>query len=211
MSLLVRLQHYFQAIATVGAGADAPQVEPLLADDVATTPLLAAPPGFIRTPILACTPASFLPAAGLPGLSFVTLASDAPLAAVQANLDTNARGFDPAAPPATAEEAAAFRATLTTNRAVTAIRDGHPVAAGMFTPPHSGLAEIVGIATLVPFRGRGIGAALTSEIVRVAFAQGVDTVFLQSDNPVALRLYRRLGFQPVAVRLVAADGGRALA
>jgi len=47
-------------------------------------------------------------------------------------------------------------------------------------------------------RGRGVGAALTSEAVRLAQAAGARTVDLTSrpSREAANRLYQRLGFQP---------------
>lgn len=55
---------------------------------------------------------------------------------------------------------------------------------------------------LVCISGLGVLAllgALTSEIVRVAFVHQVDTVILQTNNPVAYRVYQRIGFLPVAM------------
>lgn len=48
------------------------------------------------------------------------------------------------------------------------------------------------------FRGRGIGAALTVRAAKKLFAEGAQRVDLRTDedNATAIRLYRRLGFQP---------------
>jgi ribosomal protein S18 acetylase RimI-like enzyme len=152
-----------------------------------------------RTEILACTPATYRPAAAVPDLSFVMLSSASSLPAIQEGLDANAQGFDPAAPPATEAEASAFRDQLVTGRAFTAKLHDRPVGAGMFIPPIDGIAELAGITTLVPYRGRGIAAALTSEIMRVAFSYGVDTLLLSADNDRAYRVYQRVGFRPTAI------------
>jgi ribosomal protein S18 acetylase RimI-like enzyme len=204
MNLIARLQAYFRAAAANQHNGSAPVVGPFLPTDPALTSTADLPTG-VGTPILACTPATLRPAPGVSGLGFVVLSSESSLAAVQEGLDTNARGFDPAAAPATEAEARAFRADLIANRAFTATLDGQPVAAGMFTPPIDGIAELAGITTLTPYRGRGIGAALTSEIARVAFAHGVDTAILTTDNPVAYRVYQRIGFQPVAILIADRD------
>jgi ribosomal protein S18 acetylase RimI-like enzyme len=153
-------------------------------------------PGATETLILACTQATFHPVPPLPGLHFVVLTRHSPLTTVQEGLDTNARGFDPMAAPATATEAEAFRRDLITNCAFTARLDDAPAAAGMFTPPTQGIAEVVGLTTLPSYRRRGIAAALTSEIVRVAFEHGVDIAILRTDNPIAYRIYTRIGFAP---------------
>jgi ribosomal protein S18 acetylase RimI-like enzyme len=194
MNLIDRLQTYYNSIAVSQPDSRAPIVKPLPPAD----PTLALTPEFLRIAIFACTPATFRPAPGVPGLEFVVLSDQSSLAEIQEGLDANALGFDPAAALATAAEALAFRAELIASRAFTAKLGGQPVGAGMFTPPFGGIAELAGIATLAPYRGRGIGAATTSEIARVAFAHGVDTAILRTDNPVAFRVYRRVGFRPVA-------------
>jgi ribosomal protein S18 acetylase RimI-like enzyme len=197
MNLVARLQAYFLTIAANQHDGSIPSIGPHPSPD----PLLTPPADlstFIRTIILACTPATFCPAANVPGLSFSVLSSQSTLAEVQEGLDANARGFDPAAAPATEADAEAFRADLIANRAFTAKLNGQPAGAGMFTPPIDGIAELVGITTLAPYRGRGIGAAVTSEIVRVAFMHGVDVAILRADNLIAYRVYQRVGFRAVA-------------
>ena len=194
VTLMARLQRYFEAVAAIAPGQPVPTVAPALSGDVPA----GAPPSARRTPLLACTLETLRPAARVAGVEILILSDQSPLNDVLANLDTNARGFDPAAPPTTIEEAIAFRADLRANRALTATLHGVPVSAGMFTPPMDGLAELVGIATLAPYRGRGIGAMLASELTRAAFDCGVDLAILRTDNPAAERIYRRIGFQVVA-------------
>jgi GNAT superfamily N-acetyltransferase len=196
MDMVARLHAYFQA------------ADPLHTVDVLPITMdgpqhdlqhIANPkPDTLRTQILACVPASFQPAPPLVGLDYVVLTQHSPLATIQEGLDTNARGFDPTAAAATLPEAEAFRKGLVTNCAFTARLNNQPVAAGMFTPPFHGIVEVVGVTTLSAYRRRGIGAALTSEIVQVAFSYGVDTAILSTDNPEAYRIYTRIGFAPVA-------------
>ena len=202
-TLIARLQRYVQTVAATAPGQPVPTVAPAQPGDARDVPA-GTPPSARRTPLLACRLETLRPAARVAGVEVRILSDQSPLDDVLANLDTNARGFDPAAPPATIEEAIAFRAELRTNRAVTATLDGVPVSAGMFTPPLDGIAELVGIATLAPYRGRGIGAMLTSELARAAFDCGVDVAILRTDNPAADRIYRRVGFQVVAA-LIADD------
>lgn len=193
MSMIDRLQAYYDAAANQ-PDRRAPIVGPLA--PAALT--VAVTPEFLRSLVFACTPATFRPAAEVPGLTFVVLSDQSTLAEIQEGLDANALGFDPAAAPATEAEALAFRAELVDSRAFTAKLGGRPVGAGMFNPPLEGVAELAGITTLAPFRGRGIGAAVTSEITRVAFTHGVEIAILGTDNPAAFRVYQRIGFQPVA-------------
>jgi GNAT superfamily N-acetyltransferase len=191
MTLLAHLQAHFDAVAARRGQDSTTTVLPLAAETSIDDAQIA-------TTLLICTPASFRPAAPVPGLRVVVLTSQSPIADIQENMDANERGFDPHSAPISEQAARAFRAELAEGRAFTAKLNGEPVAAGMFIAPIDGIAEPAGIATLVPYRGRGIGGALTSEIVRVAFVMGVHTAILSTDNPVAYRVYRRIGFEPVA-------------
>jgi predicted GNAT family acetyltransferase len=53
-------------------------------------------------------------------------------------------------------------------------------------------------------RGRGYGGAVTTEVSRKARAAGAEEVLLYTDlaNPTTNALYPRLGYRPVADRLV---------
>jgi len=58
--------------------------------------------------------------------------------------------------------------------------------------------RIVDVALLPPFRGRGIGTRLLAPLLAEADAGGLPlTIHVERGNP-AQRLYRRLGFAPVA-------------
>ena len=205
MSLLARLQSYFNAV-NAPQGRPAPVVALLLPDDYARFASAAlATPG--RAPLLACTADQLRLPPAVPGLRFILVAGDAPVADIQVNMDANAQGFDPAAPQTTLAEAEAFRPELERGRALTAMLGTAPVAAGMVTAPVAGIAELAGITTLAAYRGRGIAAALTAELARVAFGLGVDTAILSTDNPVAYRVYVRIGFAPVAALIPADPAG----
>jgi ribosomal protein S18 acetylase RimI-like enzyme len=143
---------------------------------------------------LECTAGALLPVPPIPGLVIETVTAQADLAAIVENLNLNERGFDPDAPPTTIEQAEQFRLGMSESAGFTARLHGVGVGAGMHLAIRDGMTELVGITTLVPYRGRGIGAVLTSAIARRAFDHGADSVFLVTDNPVAQRLYRRLGF-----------------
>lgn len=198
MASIERLQTYFNTNAATHSHSPVPVVEELPQTILLVLDSMAAAGVLARNVILTCTPTTFIATAPVPGLTFMILSEQSPSAAVRANLDTNAQGFDPDAAPATEAEALAFRNSLRRSRACTALLDGCPIAAGMFTPPVQGVTELTGIATLTSYRRRGIGTALTSELTRSAFAQGVDTVILRTNNASAFRVYRRIGFYPAA-------------
>ncbi len=77
---------------------------------------------------------------------------------------------------------------------VAAFVDGEPVASGAHQPVE-GVTEIVGVACLPAYRRRGLGAAVTSLLVRDALARGVTTVCLSADDEDVARMYARLGFE----------------
>ena len=151
--------------------------------------------------LLACTPDSLITPHEVPGLSMVTLDENSELADVREGLNTNERGFDPGAEPVTDAQARAFREGLVDSRAFIARLNEEPAGAGMFNPPHAGVTELVGIATVDAFRHRGVASSLSAYAARVAFEQGAELVYLSTDNPVARRVYERLGFRPYAVVL----------
>ena len=77
-------------------------------------------------------------------------------------------------------------------------------------------AEILTIAVDGGWRGKGVGRALVSEILRQAAYSGARSIFLEVDegNAAALALYRRLGFTKIGERpgyYRRKDGSRALA
>ncbi|XVV08859.1 GNAT family N-acetyltransferase [Actinoplanes sp. CA-131856] len=123
-----------------------------------------------------------------------------PVALIRENLDVNEQGFDPAAKPVGDEQAEAFRYELEGARAVTVRAGGQPVAAGMVLPVCAGVTEIAGVTTLTPHRGRGYGRIVTEALLAAAAALGADLVVLSTDDPVARRLYERMGFTAVTAR-----------
>jgi ribosomal protein S18 acetylase RimI-like enzyme len=148
-----------------------------------------------RAPLLVCTAETWLEPPAVPGLTFVVSSADSPLEEVKEGLDVNAQGFDPAAPASTDAEAEGFRRSLILSRAFTARLDGQGVAAGMFEDIRNDITELVGITTLAPFRRRGIAAALTAHMARIAFEHGASVAFLIAANQQAGRVYQRAGFQ----------------
>ncbi|WP_164702277.1 GNAT family N-acetyltransferase [Modestobacter sp. KNN46-3] len=86
-----------------------------------------------------------------------------------------------------------------------AVEDGEPVAIGSHQPVQvdgTEISEVVGVATLPRFRGRGLGAGLTSALVEHA-RQTADLVFLSAGDDDVARVYERAGFARVATSCVA--------
>jgi predicted GNAT family acetyltransferase len=78
--------------------------------------------------------------------------------------------------------------------------DGVPVSMARVHAPAAGMCRIGPVYTPAASRGRGFGAAVTAAAVRHAHRRGARHVVLFADvaNPGANRIYRRLGFVPVA-------------
>jgi predicted GNAT family acetyltransferase len=71
----------------------------------------------------------------------------------------------------------------------------------MYTAPFDGVAEIVGLATLQPYRRRGIASKLTAQAVQGALEQGTEFVALVAADERAGRVYERVGFMRCATML----------
>ncbi|MFT2708199.1 tRNA (adenosine(37)-N6)-threonylcarbamoyltransferase complex transferase subunit TsaD [Clavibacter zhangzhiyongii] len=74
--------------------------------------------------------------------------------------------------------------------------------AGLSCPRGAHAADVQTIAVSESARGRGIGRALLTRLLRTAHERGAREVLLEvrADNPVAQGLYASLGFEPIAVR-----------
>ena len=86
-----------------------------------------------------------------------------------------------------------------------AVDGGQPVAIGSHQPVEvdgAEISEVVGVATLPRFRGRGLGAGLTSALVEHA-RQTADLVFLSAGDDDVARVYERAGFARVGTSCLA--------
>lgn len=74
--------------------------------------------------------------------------------------------------------------------------------AGLRAPLTGGQGDIQTLAVLPAQRGRGLGRQLLEALLAEAVTRGVSDVFLEvrADNPVAINLYRRHGFDEIARR-----------
>ena len=73
---------------------------------------------------------------------------------------------------------------------------------GVLAPRGSGDADIQTIATVPAARGRGVGRVIMNELIVAAQDARAQRVFLEvrADNPIAMGLYRSLGFAEIGVR-----------
>lgn len=88
---------------------------------------------------------------------------------------------------------ARLRAGLTAMAVAEDAVDG-PVSAGSHQPSGD-VAEVTGIATLPAARRRGIGLAVTGQLVEDARRRGAALVFLSAADDAVARLYGRVGFR----------------
>lgn len=73
---------------------------------------------------------------------------------------------------------------------------------GVLAPRGSGDADIQTIATVPAVRGRGVGRVVMNDLLTAARDARASRVFLEvrADNPIAMGLYRSLGFAEIGVR-----------
>jgi GNAT superfamily N-acetyltransferase len=155
-----------------------------------------------RQALMVCTAATYSPAPDVPGLAISELTNVSAPGEVQTFLTCQRRGFGAHdTGVATEGDAEHFLRTIGAGRAFVAWLEGQPVSAGVATAPFDGVAEVAGLATLEPFRRRGIATALTALAVRRALEQGVEVVCLTAADERAGRVYERVGFVPHATML----------
>lgn len=92
------------------------------------------------------------------------------------------------------EAADAGAAAFSRRVAVIAYADEEIVGGGMCLEALEGVVELVGIGVAEAYRGRGIGAAVTAELARLAFAAGTEVAFLTPGSEATRRVYERAGF-----------------
>ncbi|MFC8693790.1 GNAT family N-acetyltransferase [Streptomyces parvus] len=80
---------------------------------------------------------------------------------------------------------------------------GTPVALAGRSRMLAGTVRVTSVYTPPEFRGRGFGAAVTTEASRAARAEGAAEVLLFADlaNPTSNGVYLRIGYEPVADRV----------
>lgn len=150
-----------------------------------------------RAQLMVCARGDERAAPSPEGLDVEALDARTPVEELGTFLDLQRLAFGiPSWKPATPEEALTLRDSLGDGFALVGRIGGRPVATAMLQPGSDGLAELVGVATLDEFRRRGIGGALSFEVVRRAFASGLSLVFLSAADSGAGRVYEAAGFSP---------------
>ena len=161
--------------------------------------------GFIleeRCLLMVCTSETYQPAPIVSDLEILALTQDSPLPEIKALMAVQHEAFSMTKrEPVSDDEVRDFIKWLGESVFFLGRYQEKPVAAGSLMPPVEGLAEVAGIATLADFRRRGIGTAMTGEIVRHAFEQGTKLALLTAADERAGRVYQRLGFTGVATAL----------
>jgi GNAT superfamily N-acetyltransferase len=141
-------------------------------------------------------------------LTELAFATPGPLATVAARAGRGVPGVAPGDPGAIElPPSEALRERVMSGRTVmmVAVDDGQPVAIGSHQPVDvdgAEISEVVGVATLPCFRGRGLGAGLTSALVEHA-RQTAELVFLSAGDDDVARVYERAGFARVGTSCLA--------
>jgi len=152
-----------------------------------------------RLPIMVCTPDS---ARDLPVPSGIALIAPTSDDDIRAMVTAQNEAYGEGAP--SAAEVEARRANLTAGGLAILARDmatGAPTGGGICDVPLHGSTELAGVGVRPAFRRRGIAGALTTQLVRDAFARGVTTVFLTPGHDAEERIYARAGFSRTSEQL----------
>jgi putative acetyltransferase len=82
---------------------------------------------------------------------------------------------------------------------VVAYADGSPVACGALRPYEADIAEVKRMYTVPAWRGRGVAAAVLTELERHARLFGYPTMRIETGDrqPGAIRLYERSGYRHI--------------
>jgi ribosomal protein S18 acetylase RimI-like enzyme len=146
----------------------------------------------LRTPLMTCS-AKGLADYNIPdGVIIQPLGPDAEREQVDGLLRALALAFGEVFDPATTDSASA---RLLRRTAVVAYADEEIAGGGMCLDVLEGVVELVGIGVMDDYRERGIGAAVTGELARLAFENGATTAFLTPGAESTARIYERAGFE----------------
>jgi GNAT superfamily N-acetyltransferase len=144
----------------------------------------------LRTPLMTCTSPPEL--ATPDDVMVQQLGPDAEREQIEGLMRALALAFNEPFDPSTSESAAT---RFTRRIAVIAYADEEIAGGGMCLEAIDNVVELVGIGVVGEFRERGIGAAVTAELARLAFASGVEVAFLTPGSIATARVYERAGFE----------------
>lgn len=170
----------------------APEVEPVLLQA-----------GFVaeaRVPMMVCRPADAVPHPTPDGIELLVPRTDEELTGYL-RVQREAFGEDPAVSEA---DIASARRRVDGGGLTILARDtetGAPAGAGAATGIIGGTTELAGLGVPESYRRRGIAAAITWELSRLADRAGVTTAFLTPGGGVAERVYARVGYQSMGEML----------
>ena len=75
--------------------------------------------------------------------------------------------------------------------------NGHLVAVASTSAENSESAMVVGVATVKEYRGKGYASSVVTALCQDCFERGKKYICLFYDNPVAGRIYNRIGFREI--------------
>ena len=146
----------------------------------------------LRTPLMSCTAGKLKEVEVPEKVTLHQLGPDSEGEEVNGYLSAVSGAFGEPFDPATSDTAAV---SLLRRIAVVAYADGEIAGGGSCQTIIAGTTELVGIGVAEPYRKRGIAAAVTAEIARLAFGRGAGTAFLTPGSDATARVYERAGFE----------------
>lgn len=150
-----------------------------------------------RVPVLACTRESWRKPADVAELTVAPILPETPWPATRQFLLVQREAFGlqepvPEVAPAKLWDALGIHAGI-----LASVR-GLPAGTAALAPPHHGLAELVGVATLPEHHAMGVATFLAGALARIAHETGLDAAILVPSDEAAVARYHAAGFLPVA-------------
>jgi GNAT superfamily N-acetyltransferase len=156
-----------------------------------------------RLPLMVCTRSERTSRPRADTIRIERLRTDVDDAALSEFLAMRDRGFGMSRPTQpTADQVREFREELADGRlrSVRAWIDDTLAGAGSLTKGQD-VAELVGVVTDEPFRGRGVARAVSQFLVDWHLDEGGTAVWLSAGTDIARRVYERIGFREIASQL----------
>lgn len=153
-----------------------------------------------RTPILACTRATWTKVDPPVGLRLEAILADTPWEITRSYLDLQREAYRlPDVVPESAPRDVWPQLQL--GAGLYATLEGAPAAAGGFSPARDKLADVRGLAVAPALRGRGIASFLLSALARVAHETGIEALVAVPDDALGVALAERAGFRKAGTLL----------